>query len=359
MAVSSELRRSDRFIGDGSQVSFPFEFKVFQNDQIEVVVADTNGDEAILDPELYSVFLSNDQDNNPGGTVTLSTPLLPSYILVILSKVPALQQTVFTNRGGFFPEVLNDCNDLAVILVQQLKEKLERTLSVSATSEKTPEELMKSLFDAADTARDYAERAAESYRRTVFQEALTEQHRLHVDRQKAKVDASEAEVEEDRLEVQQMLVDAQEVNKITVQFLPYLDEWVAVGASIEDVRAVASELQGFPIKSMDLGFIADEAAPIYDNEKSNLKLIGENIELLREVVEKIEVIQSAMDAADRAEDAAYAAEVSAIAAEGSAGEAYESSKSASTSAAEAKVVVERIVEIEKTDYKQIYEKGGS
>ena len=336
MAVSSELRRSDRFIGDGSQVSFPFEFKVFTNEQIEVVVADANGDESTLDPELYSVFLSNDQDNNPGGTVTLATPLLPSHILVILSKVPALQQTVFTNRGGFYPEVLNDCNDLSVILVQQLKEKLDRTLSVPVTSERTPEQIINEILDIAAEANRFAQLAAETYEATLATKALVDQTRLHVDQQKAKVDASEAEVEEDRVEVEQMLRRAETVNAVTVKFEPHLNELVEVGNSIEDVRAVASDLQGLPIESMDLGLIRDEATPIYDSKTSNVAILAENIALLQQVVENIESIKTAVDAAQRAEVAAVTAE---------------------SSASEAVVTVGRVKEIESTDFEQIYEQG--
>ena len=336
MAVSSELRRSDRFIGDGSQVSFPFEFKVFTNEQIEVVVADANGDESTLDPELYSVFLSNDQDNNPGGTVTLATPLLPSHILVILSKVPALQQTVFTNRGGFYPEVLNDCNDLSVILVQQLKEKLDRTLSVPVTSERTPEQVINEILDIAAEANRFAQLAAETYEATLATKALVDQTRLHVDQQKAKVDASEAEVEEDRVEVEQMLRRAETVNAVTVKFEPHLNELVEVGNSIEDVRAVASDLQGLPIESIDLGLIRDEATPVYDSKTSNVAILAENVALLQQVVENIESIKTAVDAAQRAEVAAVTAE---------------------SSASEAVVTVGRVKEIESTDFEQIYEQG--
>ena len=338
MAVSSELRRSDRFIGDGSQVSFPFEFKVFQNDQIEVVVADASGNESVLDPELYSVFLSGDQDNKPGGTVTLTRPLGVSSVLVILSKVPALQQTVFTNRGGFFPEVLNDCNDLAVILVQQLKEKLERTLSVPVTSERTPEQVISEILDIAAEANRFAQQAAETYQAVLATKALVEQTRVHVDQQKALVDASEAEVEEDRVEVEQMLRRAETVNAVTVKFEPHLDELVEVGNSIEDVRAVASDLQGLPIESMDLGFVRDEATPIYDAKESTLAFLAANIDKIQVAIDNLEEIQAAAEAAFRAERAAESAEASAVLAEESA---------------------DRVVEIEKTDFETIYKNGVS
>lgn len=345
MAVSSELRRSDRFIGDGSQVSFPFEFKVFQNDQIEVVVADTSGNESVLDPELYSVFLSGDQDNKPGGTVTLARPLGVSSVLVILSKVPALQQTVFTNRGGFFPEVLNDCNDLAVILVQQLKEKLERTLSVPVTSERTPEQVISEILDIAAQANSFAQQAAETYQAVLQTKAFVEQTRVHVDQQKALIDASEAEVEEDRLEVEQILGEAKTVSEVTEKFLPHVNELVEVGNSIEEVKVVASELQGFPIESMDLGLVSEEATPIRDTSGSNIAFLAANIDKIQLAIENLDEIQAAAEAALRAETAAQSAETSAA--------------NASVFADEAEATAERVKEIEKTDFEQIYEQGVS
>lgn len=338
MTVNSERRRSDRFVGDGVQVSFPFEFKVFEPSQITVTVRDESGSEIVLDPEGFSVFLSPDQDNEVGGTVTLFEPLPTDHILVITSSVPALQQTVFTNRGGFYPAVLNDCNDLAVILVQQLKERLDRALLVDVTSERTPKQVIAEILDIAAKANEYAAKAEFVYQETLVTKAQVEQARLHVDQQKALVDASEAEVEEDRIEVEQMLRDAQKVNAVTEKFLPMVDELAEVGNSIEDIRAVASELQGYPIGSMDLGFIRDEAEPVYDTSESNIALLAKHLEAIRTVVANLDTIKTALPSALRAEQAAQEAQVSAVEAEDSAS---------------------RVVDIERTDYETIYEQGVS
>ena len=338
MAVSSEVRRSDRYVGDSVQKDFPFEFKVFEPEQIRVVVADESGAESDLDDAAYSVYLSPDQDNDTGGTVTLAEPLPTGQILVVMSAVPALQPTVFTNRGGFFPEVLNDSNDRAVILVQQLKERIDRALSVPVTSDRTPSQVITEILDIAAQANGFAQLAQKTYEETLETKSLVDQTRVHVDQLKALVDASEAEVEEDRIEVEQMLHDAQKVNAVTEKFLPAVDELAEVGNSIEDIRAVASELQGLPIGSIDLGYVRDDSEPIYDTSESNVALLAKNIETLRTVVANIETIQSALASALRAEQAAQEARVSAVEAEDSAS---------------------RVVDIERTDYETIYEQGVS
>ena len=161
MAISSETRRAGPFTGDGAQRDFPFAFKVFSADQVKVVVS-VDGVESALDSSAYAVTLESDQDGNPGGVVTLTAPLASGSVLAILSAVPMLQPMVLTNRGGFYPSTLNDSADRAVILSQQLSEKLDRAITVDATDMMSPSELKQKLLDAATDATIVAKGYAES-----------------------------------------------------------------------------------------------------------------------------------------------------------------------------------------------------
>ena len=82
--------------------------------------------------------------------------------LSILSAVPYVQTMVLTNRGGFYPDLINDAVDRAVILSQQNREMLERTVRVPSTSDQTPEELGSELFAARNAAQASASQAAAS-----------------------------------------------------------------------------------------------------------------------------------------------------------------------------------------------------
>jgi len=79
--------------------------------------------------------LNPDQDGNPGGTVTSAAPLVSGHKLVITSDLPLSQPVVFTNAGGFYPEVLNDCLDRLTIQTQQIAEQSGRNLKVSVVSD--------------------------------------------------------------------------------------------------------------------------------------------------------------------------------------------------------------------------------
>ena len=96
---------------------------------------------------------------------------------------------------------------------------------------------------------------------------------------------------------------------------------------------------------MDLGLIRDEATPIYDTSGSTLAYLAANIDKIQIAIDNLEEIQAAAEAAFRAETAAQSAELSA--------------SNAWTFASEAKDTVERVKEIEKTNFEQIYERGVS
>lgn len=162
MAISTETRRSDRYACDGVQTAFPFAFKVFKADEIGVIVSPDGETETTLSSELYTVSLNEDQDNDPGGVVNLLTAPADGTILVVVSNVAYKQQIVFTNQGGFYPELLNEGYDRLTILTQQLKEHLDRTITVPPTSPTSPQELFYQLLNAAKESLESAQSAEEA-----------------------------------------------------------------------------------------------------------------------------------------------------------------------------------------------------
>lgn len=165
MSISQELRRAGPYISDGSTKAFTFSFKVMKGSDLSVVVAD-NKDTSVsetLASTNYTVTLNDNQENSPGGTVTLNNALPSGKALAILSNAPFLQEKVFTNAGGFYPEVLNDALDTLTIYCQQLKEALGRCLIVPGTSDHTPQEVLAEVLEIASTANEYAQQALEIY----------------------------------------------------------------------------------------------------------------------------------------------------------------------------------------------------
>ena len=137
MAINTTTRQTTAFTSGNN---FAFSFKVYEVGDVKVIQIQTsNGAETVLSITTnYTVTLNDDQDANPGGTVTLVSSgsaqnLATGYNIVITSKVSALQQTEITNQGGFFPEVINDVLDKAVILDQQQQSVIDKTIRFPLT----------------------------------------------------------------------------------------------------------------------------------------------------------------------------------------------------------------------------------
>ena len=151
---------------------YPFYFKVFSVTDVVVIKTDSVGveSELVLDND-FTVLLNDDQDNSPGGNVSLSVNLTDQYKITISSGVQLTQETVITNQGGFYPAELNKAFDKLTILCQQLDESMSRTVKVGISSETNPDQLIsdiyKSVSDAANSAlaasisRSSAENSAE------------------------------------------------------------------------------------------------------------------------------------------------------------------------------------------------------
>jgi hypothetical protein len=136
MSISTAARKAGPFIGNDAATAFAFAFKVFGSADLLVMQADiASGVETALTLDSdYTVTLNGDQDNNPGGTVTLLTGALPlGQKLVITTSIAELQAVAVTNQDGFNPDLLNDALDLVTMLVQQLREVAERSLTFPIT----------------------------------------------------------------------------------------------------------------------------------------------------------------------------------------------------------------------------------
>ncbi|WP_443747250.1 family 16 glycosylhydrolase [Asticcacaulis solisilvae] len=134
MAISSSIRKSGPYAGNGQTTSFPFGFKIFDTGDVHVVRTGSDGSESALVPGTdFTVTVNGDQDSAPGGSIVLSAPLASGSLLTLTSNLDELQPTVLTNSGGFYPDVLNDSLDRLTILTQQLREKVDRAVVAPIT----------------------------------------------------------------------------------------------------------------------------------------------------------------------------------------------------------------------------------
>lgn len=160
MTVENNIRKSGPYLYTGSPV-FAFDFKVFDNTDVLVVHTDALDTEQVLNlNENYTVQLNGNQEDSPGGTITLKNFSPPEGSkITIASDVPYEQEAVFTNKGGFYPASLNDVADKLTILAQQLREKLTRAVTTPISSDVNPDELLAKLHQDVIDASSSAESA--------------------------------------------------------------------------------------------------------------------------------------------------------------------------------------------------------
>lgn len=163
MTISSTTRKAGPFTGNDVTTDFPFAFRVFAETDVVAVQAETATEtETTLDYVIdYTVALNADQDSDPGGTLTLLSPLATGYTLTLTSAVPQTQGTDLTNLGGFYPQVVTDALDRLTVLIQQVAEETSRAVKVQISSSVDPDDLVATLVaDAASAAADAVAAAA-------------------------------------------------------------------------------------------------------------------------------------------------------------------------------------------------------
>jgi hypothetical protein len=136
MSVTNTPRKAGPYTGNDTDVEFTFNFKVFAASDLVVTsaVVATGAESTLVLTTDYAATLNADQDNDPGGYITLVSALASTRTLTLTSAVPDTQPAVFTNLGGFFPAVLNNALDRLTILVQQISEKVNRSLKLAVST---------------------------------------------------------------------------------------------------------------------------------------------------------------------------------------------------------------------------------
>lgn len=131
MTQPATTRKDGPYACNGVLVDFDFNFKVFSEDDIQVVRAISAGVESVLTKTTdYTVAVNADQDASPGGTITTVATYAAGNTITIIGALAYSQPTELTNRGGFFPKVIERALDRLAILIQQVKELTSRSLTL-------------------------------------------------------------------------------------------------------------------------------------------------------------------------------------------------------------------------------------
>lgn len=133
MTVTTQQSRV-RYTGSAAAPDrFPIPFPFFDSADIAVVRQAADGSEtALTEGTDYTV-----DSTGPDRDVVLGSPLLASEVLAIYRDMAFVQETDLVENEAFFAEVVEAQFDRDVLYIQQLAERLERSLVLPVTSDKT------------------------------------------------------------------------------------------------------------------------------------------------------------------------------------------------------------------------------
>lgn len=160
MTVASTTSKSGPYAGNGVTTVFAVGFTCFAAADLSVVRTDAGGVDTVLTIGTdYTVSLNADQTASPGGTVTAIVAPATGYQLTILRNVALTQGTSLPNQGGWYPKVVENAFDKLTMIVQQLSEKVGRSVQVGVTGTDTTS-LLTAIFGAGASATAAAASAA-------------------------------------------------------------------------------------------------------------------------------------------------------------------------------------------------------
>lgn len=125
--------------GDGTTTTFPFNFYIFQDSDLVVVLRDKDsGAETVQ--TLNSDYTVTGAGNESGGNVVFTSAPSSDYYVVIYREVDLTQETDYVENDNFSADSHERALDKLTMITQQLNEKISRAVLQNIT-ETTPLEL--------------------------------------------------------------------------------------------------------------------------------------------------------------------------------------------------------------------------
>lgn len=121
-----------QYVGDGAQTLFTYPFPIFADADMEVYL------DAALQASGYSVAGAG---VSGGGTVTFETAPGSGVVVTLVRNVGIERTSDFQESGEFRAKVINDELDKEVAMIQQVNDKVVRSLRLSQTDTATGLEL--------------------------------------------------------------------------------------------------------------------------------------------------------------------------------------------------------------------------
>jgi len=148
MTVSSTNTKNS-YSGDGSVTVFAYTFKIFDDDDISVILrTDATGTETVQTKNThYSVSGVGDAG---GGNITFVTAPAVGETVVLIRQTVQTQTTDYTPNDPFPAESHENALDKLTLIIQDVQEEVDRSIKLSRTNTMTSTEFTVGSSDRAD-----------------------------------------------------------------------------------------------------------------------------------------------------------------------------------------------------------------
>jgi hypothetical protein len=150
MTVSSTTTKKSAS-GNGSTTAFPYDFKIFSDDDITVIIrTDSTGAEVTKTKTTH--YTVSGVGSSSGGNVTFTTGNTPASgeTVVLLRSTARTQLTDYTPNDPFPAASHEDALDKLTFIAQEIEEELGRSIKVSKTNAISSSEFTTSATDRAN-----------------------------------------------------------------------------------------------------------------------------------------------------------------------------------------------------------------
>ena len=147
MTVSSATQKV-QYNGNGSTTVFAYTFKVFNQNDLTVIVRSATGTETVK--TITTHYTVSGVGNSGGGNVTMLTAPTATETITILREQDLVQELDLVENDPFPAQSLEDALDKLTFVVQQQGEELDRSIKASRTNTITSTEFTVSAANRAN-----------------------------------------------------------------------------------------------------------------------------------------------------------------------------------------------------------------
>jgi hypothetical protein len=147
MTVSSATNKV-QYNGNGSTTVFAYTFKIFNQNDLTVIVRSAIGTETVK--TITTHYTVSGVGGSGGGNVTMLTAPLSGETLTVLREQDLIQELDLVENDPFPAQSLEDALDKLTFMVQQHSEEIDRTIKASRTNTITSTEFTVSAADRAN-----------------------------------------------------------------------------------------------------------------------------------------------------------------------------------------------------------------